>query len=208
MQLLGNGAVGPAYEVLVSRTRFVSSQTGNDTRIVACSVSLANARDLGDWIGASAQNVFNFAPSTRPLPMDIHIQSYDTPHYPSLMLSMAKPAYLAVNDWAGTKPVIAFVPSRKQCKLTANDILTYCLANEEDKRFLNIEEADLEPHLERLQDPGLRETLAYGIGYYHEALSKSDKRIVERLFESGAIQVLVASKVRSWPDPHPLQASY
>lgn len=196
VQLLGSGAVGPAYEVLVSRTRFVASQTGNDTRIVACGVSLANARDLGDWIGASAQNVFNFAPSTRPLPMDIHLQSYDTPHFPSLMLGMAKPAYLAVNDWAGKKPVIAFVPSRKQCKLTANDILTYCLANEEGKRFLNIEEEDLQPHLDRLSDAGLKETLAYGIGYYHEALSKSDKRIVERLFESGAIQVLVASKVR------------
>jgi pre-mRNA-splicing helicase BRR2 len=89
------------------------------------------------------------------------------------------------------------VPSRKQCKLTANDILTYCLANEEGKRFLNIEVEDLQPHLDRLSDAGLKETLAYGIGYYHEALSKSDKRIVERLFESGAIQVLVASKVRA-----------
>ena len=200
LQLIG-GAVGPAYEVLISRTRFVSSQTGNPTRIVACSVSLANARDLGDWLGASAQNVFNFAPSTRPLPMDIHIQSYDVPHFPSLMLGMAKPAYLAINDWAGKKPVIAFVPSRKQCKLTANDILTYCLANQEGKRFLNIEQDDLQPHLDRIQDGALKETLAYGIGFYHEALSKQDKRTVERLFESGAIQVLVASKDTAWGLP-------
>jgi len=127
--------------------------------------------------------------------MDIHIQSYDIPHFPSLMLGMAKPAYLAINDWAGKKPVIVFVPSRKQCKLTANDILTYCLANQEGKRFLNIEEEDLQPHLDRIQDSALKETLAYGIGFYHEALSKQDKRTVERLFESGAIQVLVASKV-------------
>lgn len=62
LQLIGNGAVGPAYEVLISRTRFVSSQTGINTRIVACACSLANARDLGDWMGASAQNIFNFAP--------------------------------------------------------------------------------------------------------------------------------------------------
>jgi hypothetical protein len=137
--------------------------------------------------------------STRPLPMDIHIQSYDVPHFPSLMLGMAKPAYLAINDWAGQKPVIAFVPSRKQCKLTATDILTYCSANQEEKRFLNIDEEDLAPHLERIQDSSLKETLAYGIGFYHEALTKQDKRIVERLFESGAIQVLVASKVGSLP---------
>lgn len=133
--------------------------------------------------------------------MDIHIQNYDIPHFPSLMLGMAKPAYLAITDHAGTKPVIAFVPSRKQCKLTANDILTYCLANQEGKRFLNIEEADLAPHLARIEDDDLKATLEFGIGYYHEALSKSDRRAVERLFESGAIQVLVASKVRRLPAP-------
>jgi hypothetical protein len=43
------------------------------------------------------------------------------------------------------------------------------------------------------------ETLRSGIGYYHEALDKQDKRIVQRLFESGAIQVLVASKVVAIP---------
>jgi pre-mRNA-splicing helicase BRR2 len=36
---------------------------------------------------------------------------------------------------------------------------------------------DLEPHLARLEDKDLAETLKYGIGY-HEALSKVDKRIV------------------------------
>lgn len=140
--------------------------------------------------------------------MDIHVQTYDTPHFPSLMLSMAKPAYLAINDWAGQKPVIAFVPSRKQCKLTVNDILTYCSANQEEKRFLNIEESDLQPHLERISDSSLRETLSYGIGFYHEALSKQDKRIVERLFESGAIQILVASKVRLVRDLSWIHASW
>jgi replicative superfamily II helicase len=45
------GEVGPTYEVIISRTRYVSAQTEVKTRIVACGVSLANARDLGrvDW---------------------------------------------------------------------------------------------------------------------------------------------------------------
>jgi len=55
---------------------------------------------------------------------------------------------------------------------------------------------DLQPHLDHLSDKALAETLKHGIGYYHEALSNQDKLIVKRLFESGAIQVLVASKVR------------
>ena len=56
------GEVGPTYEVIISRTRYVSAQTEVKTRIVACGVSLADARDLGEWIGASSHTIFNFAP--------------------------------------------------------------------------------------------------------------------------------------------------
>jgi pre-mRNA-splicing helicase BRR2 len=127
--------------------------------------------------------------------MDIHLQSFSTPHFPSLMIAMSKPAYLAIMEYSPTKPVIIFVPSRRQCRLTADDLLTHCGADDNADRFLNIELEDLQPHLDHITDQGLVETLKHGIGYYHEALNKQDRRIVERLFQSGAIQVLIASKV-------------
>ena len=133
--------------------------------------------------------------SARPLDMDIHLQSFGIPHFPSLMIAMSKPAYLAIVEHSSTKPVIIFVPSRRQCRLTADDIITHCGADDDENRFLNIELEDLQPHLDHVTDKGLVETLKHGIGYYHEALDKQDKRIVERLFQSGAIQVLIASKV-------------
>ena len=211
VQLIG-GEVGPTYEVVISRTRYVSAQTEIKTRIVACGVSLANARDLGEWMGAPSHAIFNFPPryvllylyivdnpdlsiSARPLDMDIHLQSFAIPHFPSLMIAMSKPAYLAIVEHSPTKPVIIFVPSRRQCRLTADDILTHCGADDNGSRFLNIELEDLQPHLDHVSDKGLVETLRQGVGYYHEALDKQDKRIVERLFQSGAIQVLIASKV-------------
>ncbi|CAL1708453.1 unnamed protein product [Somion occarium] len=195
------GEVGPTYEVVISRTRYVSAQTEIKTRIVACGVSLANARDLGEWIGAPSHAIFNFPPSARPLDMDIHIQSFNIPHFPSLMIAMSKPAYLSIVEYSPTKPVIVFVPSRRQCRLTAEDIITHCAADDNPKRFLNVEEEDLQPHLDHISDQGLVETLKYGIGYYHEALNKQDKKIVERLFQSGAIQVLIASKDIAWSLP-------
>lgn len=108
---------------------------------------------------------------------------------------MSKPAYLAIVEYSPTKPVIIFVPSRRQCRMTVDDMLIHCAADEKNDRFLNIDEAQLQPHLDHITDKGLVETLKHGIGYYHEALDKQDKRIVERLFQSGAIQVLIASKV-------------
>ncbi|KIJ93294.1 hypothetical protein K443DRAFT_112249 [Laccaria amethystina LaAM-08-1] len=200
VQLVG-GEVGPTYEVVISRTRYVSAQTEIKTRIVACGVSLANARDLGEWMGAPSHAIFNFSPSARPLDMDIHLQSFTIPHFPSLMIAMSKPAYLAVLEFSSSKPVIVFVPSRRQCRLTVDDLLTHCLADDKPDRFLNIELDDLQPHLDHISDKGLVETLKHGIGYYHEALDKQDKRIVQRLFESGAIQLLVASKDTAWSLP-------
>lgn len=133
--------------------------------------------------------------SARPLDMAIHIQSFTINHFPSLMIAMSKPAYLAIKEYSPAKPVIVFVPSRRQCRLTVDDILTHCAADDQPDMFLNIELADLQPHLDHINDKGLVECLQHGVGYYHEALDKQDKRIVQRLFESGAIQVLVASKV-------------
>ncbi|KAJ3757592.1 putative RNA helicase [Lentinula raphanica] len=231
---LVGGEIGPTYEIVLSRTRYVSAQTELKTRIVALGVSLANARDLGDWIGVGAREVFNFEPSARPLDMDIHLQSFSIPHFPSLMLAMAKPAYLAITEYAmspseddeGRKPVIIFVPSRKQCQLTVDDLLVYAASDpsssrgddENDKmdednadkskahmrsRFLSpsIPLASLEQHLSYLTDESLKSCLLHGIGYYHEALSQQDKKIVQRLFEAGAIQVLVASKDTAWSLP-------
>jgi pre-mRNA-splicing helicase BRR2 len=61
VQLVG-GDVGPTYEVIISRTRYVSAQTEIKTRIVACGVSLANARDLGEWMGVPSHAILNFSP--------------------------------------------------------------------------------------------------------------------------------------------------
>jgi pre-mRNA-splicing helicase BRR2 len=116
--------------------------------------------------------------------MAIHIQSFTIPHFPSLMIAMSKPAYLAIREHSLTKPVIIFVSSRRQCRLTVDNLLTHCSADDKPDLFLNIELTDLQPHIDHISDKGLVETLKHGIG---EALDKQDKRIVQRLFESGAI---------------------
>ena len=61
VQLIG-GEVGPTYEVIISRTRYVSAQTEMKTRIVACGVSLANAKDLAEWMGIPSHAIYNFPP--------------------------------------------------------------------------------------------------------------------------------------------------
>ena len=48
---------------------------------------------------------------------------------------MSKPAYNAIVKHSPRKPVLVFVPSRKQTKITAIDLLTYCAAELNPKRL-------------------------------------------------------------------------
>ena len=205
LQLLGDWHVGATYETVCSRARFIAAQLERETRLVALSVPLGNANDVGDWLGAGPGEVLNFAPSARPVPMEVHLQTFNVPHFPSLMIAMAKPAYLAIIEYAPAAPVLVFVPSRKQAKLTVDDILAYALADADrdasESRFLNIEREHLQPHLDRLQDAELAACVSQGIAYYYPGMARGDRRIVERLFEAGAIQVMVASRDAAWSLP-------
>jgi pre-mRNA-splicing helicase BRR2 len=122
--------------------------------------------------------------SARPLDMDIHLQSFAIPHFLSLMIAMSKPAYLvivaglaylAIVEYSPAEPVLIFVPSRRQCRLTVDDILTHCAADENMDQFLHIEMEDLQPHLDHVGNKDLVDCPKHGIGCYHEALDKQEQ---------------------------------
>uniref|UniRef100_A0A674NY69 Activating signal cointegrator 1 complex subunit 3 n=1 Tax=Takifugu rubripes TaxID=31033 RepID=A0A674NY69_TAKRU len=181
------GENGPVLEVICSRMRYISSQIERPIRIVALSSSLSNAKDVAHWLGCSTTATFNFHPNVRPVPLELHIQGFNVSHTQTRLLSMAKPVYHAIMKHSPSKPAVVFVPSRRQTRLTAIDILTFCAADVKD----------LAPFLEKLNDSTLKETLANGVGYLHEGLSATERRIVEQLFNS-AVQVVVASRSLCW----------
>ncbi|KAJ2981693.1 hypothetical protein NQ176_g1869 [Zarea fungicola] len=197
IHLLG-GSQGYVYEIIVSRMHYIRTQTELPLRIVALSVSLANARDVGEWIDAKKHDIYNFSPHVRPVPLELHIQAFSNPHFPSLMLAMAKPTYNAITQMSPDKPAIVFVPNRKQTRGTARDLLAACVADEDEDRFLHVDVEQMKPLLDRIHEEALAEALSHGIGYYHEALSQNDKRIVKHLFDNGALQILVASREVCW----------
>ena len=197
LHLIG-GDDGPVLEVIASRMRYISSQIEKSVRIVAISSSISNAKDIAQWLGCSTTGFFNFHPNVRPVPLELHIQGFNITHNASRIIAMAKPTYHAICRHSPDKPVIVFVPSRKQTRLTAIDILTFCAADVQPDRFLHVKEKDLEPYLEKISDKTLRETLSNGVAYLHEGLSDLERKIVESLFTSGAVQVVVVSRSLAW----------
>ncbi|CAO2171153.1 unnamed protein product [Urochloa humidicola] len=198
LYLLGSDK-GHVLEVIVSRMRRISSHIGSNIRIVALSTSLANAKDLGEWIGATSHGLFNFPPAVRPVPLEIHIQGVDIANFEAQMQAMTKPTYTAITCHAKSgKPALVCVPTRKYARLTALDLCAYSSIEAGGTLFLHGSEDEMDTFTRGVEEEALKNTLKCGVGYLHEGLSELDQELVTQLFLGGRIQVCVASSTMCW----------
>uniref|UniRef100_A0A8D0L2G8 Activating signal cointegrator 1 complex subunit 3 n=1 Tax=Sphenodon punctatus TaxID=8508 RepID=A0A8D0L2G8_SPHPU len=197
IHLLGDER-GPVLEVIVSRTNFISSHTEKPVRVVGLSTALANARDLADWLNINQMGLFNFRPSVRPVPLEVHIQGFPGQHYCPRMASMNKPAFQAIRSHSPAKPVLIFVSSRRQTRLTALDLIAFLATEDDPKQWLNTDEREMNDIITTVRDSSLKLTLAFGIGMHHAGLHERDRKTVEELFVNCKIQVLIATSTLAW----------
>jgi antiviral helicase SLH1 len=212
IHLLG-GDRGPILEIIVSRMNYIANATKESSadgtgsiRLLGMSTACANASDLGNWLGVHApqstqgSGLFNFRHSVRPVPLEIYIDGFPPQRgFCPLMQSMNRPTYLAIKTHSPTKPVIVFVASRRQTRLTAKDLINFCGMEENPRRFLHFDsEADLSLTLETVKDAALKEALSFGIGLHHAGLVESDRSLAEQLFANNKIQILVATSTLAW----------
>lgn len=105
---------------------------------------------------------------------------------------------MAIKSHSPDKPVLIFVSSRRQTRLTAQDLINYVGMEENAKMFIRIHEDILEEKLETVMDQSLKRALSFGIGLHHAGLTETDRKLVEELFVSNKIQVLIATSTLAW----------
>lgn len=199
------GDAGPVMEVIVSRMRYISSQKlqrGKDTsqlRIVGLSASLANAREVGEWMGVSPKSLFNFSPKVRPLPIEIYFQSFDQGSFSGRLMAMGKSVYNAIMRHSASKPALVFVPSRRQAQLTAIDLMTY-RESLDDGSFLGdgVEIHDVAILAEKLKEPALQQVVNAGVAFVHSGMVDADLERIMQLYHDGVVQVLVCPSDLCW----------
>ncbi|XP_031846390.1 activating signal cointegrator 1 complex subunit obelus isoform X2 [Nomia melanderi] len=197
IHLLGEDR-GPVLEVIVSRTNFISSHTLKKLRIVGLSTALANAVDLANWLGIREMGLYNFRPSVRPVPLEIHINGFPGKHYCPRMATMNKPTFQAIRQHSPSSPALVFVSSRRQTRLTALNLIAYLAAEDNAKQWLHMPDEEMNSILDHVRDSNLKLTLAFGIGLHHAGLQDKDRRIVEELFVNNRIQVLITTATLAW----------
>ncbi len=84
--------------------------------------------------------MYNFRPSVRPVPLEVHISAFPGKHYCPRMASMNKPAFQAIKQYSPSQPVLVFVSSRRQTRLTAMDLLAQLASENNPKQWLKLKD--------------------------------------------------------------------
>lgn len=123
IHLLGQDR-GPVIEVIVSRMNYISMKVGRKIRMLGLSTAMANGADVANWFGVPPNYMFNFRPNVRPVPVEIHFKGFSEKNYCPRMNSMNKPASMDIRKFSPSSPVMIFVSSRRQTRLTALDLIS------------------------------------------------------------------------------------
>ena len=200
------GEHGPTMEIVISRMRYISGQRQSSPeaglRIIGLSASLANAREVGEWMGVPNKSLFNFSPKVRPLPLEIYFQSFEQNNYSGRLMAMGKPVYDSIDRHIDGKSAIVYVPSRRQAQLTAIDIMTY-RESRVGELFLGegVSQEEMARITAEIREPTLQQVLVSGIGFLFAGMIESDWATVVDLFQKGALRVLVCPVDLCWQSP-------
>lgn len=202
--LSDQGGKGAALEIVGSRMRYFAAENGeNAFRIVALSDPIANAKEVGHWLGAPPTAVFSFHPKAVDKAMRVEVvpasqRSGGIRYSPAAAL--IRPVYAAIRRHSGesTNSVLVFVPSRKMARSLALELVGAAAQGGSPERFLCDPESLIDSQVATL-DPGtLRDCIVFGVGYIHQGMRETQKSCVESLFQVGTIQVLVATCDYAW----------
>ncbi|KAI2509391.1 Sec63 Brl domain [Fragilaria crotonensis] len=199
LHLLG-GEHGPTLEVVISRMRYISSERQDQPiRLVGLGASIANAREVGEWMGVSEKSLFNFSPKVRPNPLEIYFQSYDQGNYAARLMAMSKPVYNAVARHGQGRSVMVFVPSRKQAQLTAIDLMTYQESQQESTFLGKIDDQQaFNQNCASIRDESLKHVAMAGIGFLYEGMRQSDLTTILNFYDQGYIRALICPSEVTW----------
>uniref|UniRef100_A0A915PDR7 Activating signal cointegrator 1 complex subunit 3 n=1 Tax=Setaria digitata TaxID=48799 RepID=A0A915PDR7_9BILA len=191
---------GAVLEAIVTRLKMMAAkqESCSPVRVVGLSTALANAGDVAEWLNVSDAALFNFRPSVRPVPIEVHIAGFPGHHYCPRMALMNRPAFKAIKSYSPCKPALVFVASRRQTRLTAMSFVSQLVTEDDPRQWLHMDMEELEQLIATLKDDNLKLTLPFGIGMHHAGLQQHERNIVERLYVEKKIQVMVATATLAW----------
>lgn len=201
---------GPVLEALVARTiRYVESSQ-RMTRIIGLSATLPNYVDVATFLCVNPyKGLFYFDNRFRPVPLTqtfIGVRPLDSKNQAKCM---DKICYnLILQHIQQSKQVMIFVHARNSTQKVATKLREMIQLNNKTELF----QPDLAIYpdapkvINSAKNNLLRELFDIGFGIHHAGMIRHDRLLVERLFRSGMLKVLVCTSTLAWGVNFPAHA--
>lgn len=186
VHLLNETRRGPTLEAVISRMKMLDPSI----RYLAISATIPNAYDIGKWLG-SPTKVHQFSDLQRPVQLEKYVLGYPSYQTYSCFKFDAHLNYKLggiLKQYSCSKPSLIFCSTRKGVEITAQHLaktLKLVLQHTQLKAIEAIRNG--------LTAKSLCDMIGFGIGYHHAGLSNGDRHLVENLFRTGNLPVLVCT---------------
>lgn len=201
---------GPVLEALVARTlRYVESSQ-KMTRIIGLSATLPNYIDVATFLCVNPhEGLFYFDNRFRPVPLTqtfIGVRPLDSNGQSKCM---DKICYNFCLQYAlQSKQVMIFVHARNSTQRVATKLREMIQLNNKLDLFQPnlVDFPDASKAINNCKNKLLKDLFNIGFGTHHAGMIRHDRLLVERLFRSGFLKVLVCTATLAWGVNFPAHA--
>ncbi|XP_059146757.1 probable ATP-dependent DNA helicase HFM1 [Physella acuta] len=189
---------GATVEAVVSRMKTLQNTQLAETRhirFIAVSATMPNYGDIADWLGTTknSASAFNLGEEYRPVKLERIVLGYPFKEGTSdfrFDMNLSYRLRAIIETHSHGKPTLVFCSSRKSviqsAEVLARDIRPNSL-------MMHFVPEVLRQAAGQVSEHKLSELLRKGVGIHHAGLDSRDRHIVEELFKSSQLPVLVST---------------
>ncbi|EIW61251.1 Sec63-domain-containing protein [Trametes versicolor FP-101664 SS1] len=199
-----NDERGAVIETIVARTLRQVESTQSVIRIVGLSATLPNYIDVADFLSVNRHTgLFYFDSSFRPVPLEQHfIGVRGKLNSPQSKKNLDRVTYEKVSELVREgHQVMVFVHARKETVKAAEAIKEAALADGGLEDFSCQEHPQFDffrRDIGQSRNKEMRQLFDHGFGIHHAGMLRTDRNMMERMFEARAIKVLCCTATLAW----------
>lgn len=195
---------GAVIETIVARTLRQVESSQSVIRIVGLSATLPNYIDVADFLSVSRHTgLFYFDSSFRPVPLEQHFLGIKgKPGSSQSRKNLDHVTFQKVSELvAQGHQVMVFVHSRKDTVKSAMSIKEMAILEG------NVDDFSCQDHpmwgnfrrdIGQSRNKEMKQLFDHGFGIHHAGMLRSDRNMMERMFDARAIKVLCCTATLAW----------
>ncbi|XP_025088893.1 uncharacterized protein LOC112560994 isoform X5 [Pomacea canaliculata] len=203
VHVVGDMSRGATVEAVITRMKMAQTSAVENLnhilRFVAVSATLPNVEDIAKWLSFPSHPAaaFKIGEEYRPVKLNRVVLGYPSPNGSSdfqFDLTLSYKLHSIIDSYSNRKPTLVFCSSRKSVQQTA-EVLVKQKWGQSFVSSANRSDITAVAHV--MQDSKLSELLMYGVGIHHAGMGNHDRHMVEELFRSGKLLVLICTSTLS-----------